>query len=878
MKARSRAHPPALPTSLAAPRLLALARSCSRLLAALRRARARSTRRPSRAASSSATRRRPIRCAAPTPTARPMTCFAARQIGGTRLLHEGVRRHAHVAARRGRRVRAGRRQAEGLQPDDTTARPGACGRSRPRLPAHRRRVGADEGVCVTGKPCSADTDCHDPVRSTCATTFFKQLYAERHDAIKTDHLYCLQEGCKADGPACSPGEICLHAGHPRGRQPARHLRAEVRLARPAARRTTSASSRRSRARRTPTSASPACWASCARPTSTASSASARATTTATPTPRSTSARRLHERRRLREVRQRAGPLLLLGGRSPLHHARRVHGRARAARTTTAACATSDDQCRACRRRPDGAHGHLPPPVRRRRRAVRLPARGDRPHLPALRRRRRPHEGRGRRASRGSSAIPCFDDSQCAVPDLNCAGVDATTSPPTPGSARASARRTPTATTNRWTRGQRYCGGAAVPVCLPARCRRRALRADKQCQSQTCVVPAMSGAPASADGGAEPECPPRPAEASEMTSRKLMVLVSLASRLAARPRRAARARRREAGRLVLGTTDKDAELADNITEVIIARVAQRGGFEIAGKEEFRARVGVESDQRAQVCLDDLGCLGRAAVSLGVRRIVAGSIGTRGKQFLFSLNLEQRRDGQGRRPRLPPRRGRRRGPHPRRSGGHATSSSSRASSPARSRSRPSPRARACRSTTPTWASRPSSRARCSAGKHNVRVEADARFPWTSKVEVRPGQELQIKLKPDNLPVRRSWPPTVAYGTAGPRRRVAAAGGFLGVLSQLQPTGTTRADAQDDFDQKKRFALAANVSLRRGRRARRRVALLLHPLPRRHLRPRRTVRRSAVALARLASREERAASWPAVGDGRDVRAAGAVPWSTS
>src|SRR5882724_397529 len=117
-------------------------------------------------------------------------------------------------------------------------------------------------------------------------------------------------------------------------------------------------------------------------------------------------------------------------------------------------------------------------------------------------------------------------------------------------------------------------------------------------------------------------------------KRAAVLIALAGALA--PARPARAGEKLAV-MVLGTAERDAELGDNITEVIISRIARRGGPEIAGKEEFRARLGVESDQRAQVCLDDLGCLGRAAVSLGVRRIVAGNIGTRGKQFLFSLNL-------------------------------------------------------------------------------------------------------------------------------------------------------------------------------------------------------------------------------------------------
>ena len=96
-------------------------------------------------------------------------------------------------------------------------------------------------------------------------------------------------------------------------------------------------------------------------------------------------------------------------------------------------------------------------------------------------------------------------------------------------------------------------------------------------------------------------------------------------------------------LVLATADKDADLADNLTEVIIAYAAQHGGFEIAGKEEFRARLGVESERRTQACLDDISCLGRAGVSLGVRRIVAGSVGTRGKQVLFNLNLDNVQDG-------------------------------------------------------------------------------------------------------------------------------------------------------------------------------------------------------------------------------------------
>ena len=102
---------------------------------------------------------------------------------------------------------------------------------------------------------------------------------------------------------------------------------------------------------------------------------------------------------------------------------------------------------------------------------------------------------------------------------------------------------------------------------------------------------------------------------------------------------------------------------------------------------------------------------------------------------------------------------------------------------------------------------------AGKHNVRVEADGRFPWTSRVEVLPGQELQIKLSPDNLPQRQRWPTYAAYGSATLAAASFATAGFLGVLSQLQPNGDSRQTAMADLDQKRRFALGANVAFGAG-----------------------------------------------------------------
>jgi hypothetical protein len=297
----------------------------------------------------------------------------------------------------------------------------------------------------------------------------------------------------------------------------------------------------------------------------------------------------------------------------------------------------------------------------------------------------------------------------------------------------------------------------------------------------------------------------------MTAQRILLPFLVSATLVAGLPRPARAAEKLAV-LVLGTADKDSELGDNITEVIIARVAQHGGFEIAGKEEFRARLGVESDRRSQACLDDISCLGRAAVSLGVRRIVAGNIGTRGKQFLFSLNLNNVETGkvearvfrlveggiedliravqEGNDELFKPR-----------------------VEPGKIQVDTEPQGARVSIDNAYLGITPLISGTLLAGKHNVRVESDARFPWTSKVEVRPGQDLQIKLKPDNLPQRRAWPPYVAYGAATLAVASFAAGGFLGVLSQLQPSGSTRFDAQQDFDQKRRFALYANVSFGAG-----------------------------------------------------------------
>lgn len=261
-------------------------------------------------------------------------------------------------------------------------------------------------------------------------------------------------------------------------------------------------------------------------------------------------------------------------------------------------------------------------------------------------------------------------------------------------------------------------------------------------------------------------------------------------------------------LVLGTTEAAADLADNVTEVVIAQVARQGSFELAGKEEFQMSLGMDSEGRGQTCLESMSCLSRAAVSLGVRRIVSGSVGTRGKQFLFSLALNNVESGQvenrvfrliegdvqalikavqtGTTELFKPR------VEPGRVEVKSATVGARVSVD-----------NAYLGVTPLISGT------LLPGPHRVRVEAENRFPWVSTVEVMPGQDLGINLTEENLPRRRQTPTRVAYAAGALSLAALATGGFFGVLSQVNTSGDTRSDHQEDLRERERFSNVANIS---------------------------------------------------------------------
>ncbi len=142
----------------------------------------------------------------------PMTCFPASQLDGTDFCTPSCGEPMSLDDG-AQCVQGGAKLAscDPTAPIDPATEIGPCGRSD--LGCLRTDVVPtdgvpDEGVCVTMQPCTTDSDCPNPVRSTCAATFLNQLYAKNPD-LHSDHLYCLQRDCVAGGSNCGAGQSCL---------------------------------------------------------------------------------------------------------------------------------------------------------------------------------------------------------------------------------------------------------------------------------------------------------------------------------------------------------------------------------------------------------------------------------------------------------------------------------------------------------------------------------------------------------------------------------------------------------------------------------------------------------------------------------------------
>jgi hypothetical protein len=422
----------------------------------------------------------------------PMTCFAARQIGGADFCTQSCKGDPRSLPDENAVCVQGNAKLKFCDPGSTDNPLGPCGRAD--LGCLRTDVesGATEGVCITGNPCIQDSDCRDPVRSTCAATFLTQLYAGVATELKADHLYCLQEGCISGDTACSPGETCLPkvipaAANPpdicvpncdsQGKCPPNHFCLS-----------------KISGKANPSVCIPGLLGfvcetdidclvgSCKSDSDDDTVPGLHLCTIGCANDDDCSKYDSHQGRFV----------CALNAKTPHCVTPDAY--------TGALCRTTDDCSRdvgtVCAKtdpnaetgtclRPCGATNPCTP-------------RGGIGHTCL------PFVGDDKKEADvcfpGFFPYPCFDDSQCAVPGLKCAGVNLMDPmSPQPGHCTHLCASDADCDKDKWTTGQSFCGAPALPVCLPLLADGQACAADGQCQTKTCTLPPVSGMPKTCGG-------------------------------------------------------------------------------------------------------------------------------------------------------------------------------------------------------------------------------------------------------------------------------------------------------------------------------------------------------------------------------------------
>jgi hypothetical protein len=256
-----------------------------------------------------------------------------------------------------------------------------------------------------------------------------------------------------------------------------------------------------------------------------------------------------------------------------------------------------------------------------------------------------------------------------------------------------------------------------------------------------------------------------------------------------------------GTIIIPTGEKDAALADNLTEVAMARIAETPGRTLVGAVELRRRIDAEGGHHVSACLEQPSCLGRIGVALGVTRLVTGAVRSDENRFFLSLNLTdlstsrvqarffRQVDGNladliravqdGVDELLNPKR-----------------------APGRLRVLSQPEGARVTVDDNYLGTTPLVSGDIAPGPHRVRVEMERRFPWKSTVEVSPGRSIDLALGPNDLRARRTWAPYVAYGTGVGAALGISTGAIFGTLAEVTPSGMTREEAQMDLGRRRTY----------------------------------------------------------------------------
>jgi hypothetical protein len=90
-------------------------------------------------------------------------------------------------------------------------------------------------------------------------------------------------------------------------------------------------------------------------------------------------------------------------------------------------------------------------------------------------------------------------------------------------------------------------------------------------------------------------------------------------------------------IVLPADKGDDDLAQNLSDVLVATIADRTHSELVGREEFRTQLGL-SGRDVLGCAGDTACLGRVGVQLKVDKMVVGTVSRGvGDEYVINLNL-------------------------------------------------------------------------------------------------------------------------------------------------------------------------------------------------------------------------------------------------
>lgn len=263
-------------------------------------------------------------------------------------------------------------------------------------------------------------------------------------------------------------------------------------------------------------------------------------------------------------------------------------------------------------------------------------------------------------------------------------------------------------------------------------------------------------------------------------------------------------------LILPDTARDRALADNLTEVAIARVAEISRHDLVGGAELRRHLELSGGtELPAACLGDAACLGRLGVMAGVHRLVTGTVRSEAGNYLLALALNDIQTGKVERTFF------------RAVAGDLEALIRTAQDGINSLFQHQPAAgqlrvdsvpdgatvvvdERMRGTTPLWV------APLEPGNHRLRVEMSGRFPWKQEVGLAPGQDLLVTVRREQTAPRHTWAPYAAYGTAAGAVLSFAAGALFGTLAGGDLSGGTRREFEQDLEAKKGYATIANGAL--------------------------------------------------------------------